>query len=261
MKFMNDIQRQQEHFNLVAEEYFRSRSSERAQFICRTLLEYLVENSPLKTMFDQDVLILDAMCGFANNLDLLRQVLPSNFTYEAFDYSDKIVEFAKSNHPEAYIYCQDICKLDQKDKYDIVILIGGLHHVYSNINIALNNIQNALKQSGYFINFEPTHNNIITKAIREYTYKHDDFFDETTEKDFTTDELNSLMADANLRPVFQFYPGLLAYVLWYNPDVFPKLNIGSMPFVKFYVNIEKKIWSTRFSRFFSFATYSLFQKI
>lgn len=48
----------------------------------------------------------------------------------------------------------------------------------------------------------------------------------------------------------KIYPGLLAYVLYYNPYAFPSLNKGSVKFVEFIFNCEKFLYTSAMGRFF-----------
>ena len=97
-------------------------------------------------------------------------------------------------------------------------------------------------------------------TVRKLIYLKNSFFDEDNEQAFTTSELNNLAKDNNLFPVIQLYPGLLAYVLWYNPDAFPMLDKGSPKLAEKYCKIESKLWTGHFARYLSFATLTCYKK-
>jgi hypothetical protein len=105
---------------------------------------------------------------------------------------------------------------------------------------------------------EPTHNNYLSGKIRERIYKKSHLFDEETERDFTTKQLNTLFLSKGLKLKEQIYPGLLAYVLWSNPDAFPGLNKFSLSFEKMLLSFEKPFWRSNVARFLTFATMSIY---
>ena len=254
---MNDLKKQQKHFDSISHVYTKSRNSGNHVFLKDEIWKYLFENINFS---GENLLILEAMCGFADSYRVIKKHAKFKFIYEAFDYSENMVNEANKQVPGLNVYHQDVTTFFAKDKYDVIFIIGGLHHVYNHRFIVAENISNALKKNGYFINFEPTHNNLLLKKIRERIYKNNGLFDETTERGFSTNELNSMMSDVGLKPFFQFYPGLLAYILWYNPDAFPLLNIGSKSLTRNFIAFERKLWSTLLARYFSFATFSCYKK-
>ena len=124
----------------------------------------------------------------------------------------------------------------------------------------VNRLASCLAPNGLFINLEPTSGNPVFRWVRERIYARNSLFDEETERAFEVSELAMLFSNNNLKQVDQLYPGLLAYVLYYNPDAFPRLNIGTPGLVSFLVKLEKWLWRTKPARWFSFATLSIWQK-
>ncbi|MDL2279654.1 hypothetical protein LJC15_03195, partial [Desulfovibrio sp. OttesenSCG-928-G11] len=126
--------------------------------------------------------------------------------------------------------------------------------------VVMSNIAKSLKDTGLFICFEPTHNNFLTASIRSIVYYLNSFFDHKTERGFSSKELDGIAKKQGLTPVAQLYPGLLAYILWYNPDAFPLLNRGSEPLAKKYIRWERTVWASRFAYYLSFATLTCYKK-
>ena len=118
----------------------------------------------------------------------------------------------------------------------------------------------ALKPGGYMINLEPTQNNPLYRWARNRIYRENELFDDETEQAFDLPELNALYRDAGLEIRDQMYPGLLAYIMYYNPDAFPALNIGSSKSVRTLFTLEKSFYRSWPARIFSFATLTLLQK-
>ena len=118
-------------------------------------------------------------------------------------------------------------KIELENKlYDIIILIAGLHHVPFHAPESVRRLVTALKPGGFFISLEPTSGNIIARKAREYIYKKNSLFDAETERDFSVNELCRMFEIAGLEKTYISFPGLLSYVLYYNPDAFPALNCG-----------------------------------
>jgi len=253
----SDIEKQREHFDRVAQQYVSAHQDPKCVYVMDAIFGELFAAAHFS---ETDIAVLDAMCGSAFGYALFAKYLKTPFIYEGFDYSENMVVFAKQKYPDLHIYQQDITTFSPQKQYDIAIIIGGLHHVYAQRHVAARNIADALKPGGLFLNFEPTHNNKLFDAVRSYIYRNNPQFDADTECDFSTEELNELMTENGFSVDTQFFPGLLAYVLWGNPDVFPWLNRGNLWIAKKLVKIEKIFWRTRLARFLSFVTVSAYLK-
>jgi hypothetical protein len=121
-------------------------------------------------------------------------------------------------------------------------------------------IADAMMPGGYFINFEPAHDNFLFRKIRKYIYEKNSLFDAETECAYDLEELNRFYSRAGLNLVDQMYPGLLGYILYYNPDAFPWLNMGTESWVRWLFRLEKYFYRTRVGKRMSFATLSLLKK-
>jgi SAM-dependent methyltransferase len=256
---INPIEQQIEHFNQIASEYYNARQNPKSSLLYSKIWETVFNNHVLRDL-KHPIKVLDAMCGFAIGYDILKENLKTDFSYSGFDYSEEMMHYASQRNPSLRLFVCDILNYRDEDTYDIILLIGGLHHVYTFADQAVSNISKALKPGGFFINFEPTNNNLLWKWIRDRIYKKNRVFDADTEKAFTIKELHTIAQNNNLNVVDELYPGLLAYVLWYNPDAFPSLNLGSLSFVSWLCKMESHIWRTCFARYFSFATLTIYKK-
>ena len=255
----NATDQQIEHFNQIASEYYKARQNPKSNLLYSKIWGAVFKNHILRDLKGH-LNVLDAMCGFALGYDILKENLKTDFSYSGFDYSEEMVRYASSRNPSLRFFVCDILNYSDEDEYDIILLIGGLHHVYASAGQAVSNISKALKPGGFFINFEPTNNNFLWKWVRNRIYKKNRIFDADTEKAFTTKELHSIAQNNNLTVIDELYPGLLAYILWYNPDAFPALNIGSLSFVSLLSGLESHLWRTFIARWFSFATLTVYRK-
>ena len=259
---MDKSEIQREHFNKISKLYLSSRENKNhlayKQIWWDSLLNYLQKNLIIK---DKKMECLEAMCGIAEGSQFFIKRFP-HFHFEGFDYSDEMVEHSKQvNGENVRIFQQDMLKFKSEKKYDLVIILGGLHHVPDGVSIALQNIYNSLKPGGLFINLEPTHNNWLFKKIRERIYKKNSLFEENSERGFELDQYNTLLTGNKFKILKQFYPGLVGYVLYYNPDAFPFLNIGNTFFSKFFSKLDWMLGKTWIGKKFSFATWTIAEKV
>lgn len=258
MNSTEDIERQREHFNRIAAKYYCSRQDLRHLYLKRKIWEKFFSDIPLSKK--ENLHILEAMCGYGEAYSISQSHINQKFSFDAFDYSDNMVQYVRVRYPDMNVWTQDVTTFHTSQSYDLIYIIGGLHHVHKYASKVMQNIANSLVPGGLFINFEPTHNNFLFAAIRNAIYAKNSFFDKDTERGFTTKELDMMAQEHGLQVTKQMYPGLLAYVLWYNPDAFPLLNKGSLPFVQKFVDAESRLWDSKIARPFSFATLSCYQK-
>ena len=247
---MNSIEQQKDHFNNIALEYYLARQNPNSLMYKQLLWKHIFSFMPPT----QEVIsVLEAMCGYAEGEDIVTSYYCPNINYTGFDYSEKLIDIVKQSNPEKNVFVQDVTTFRPSSKYDLILIIGGLHHVPEYSEVVLKNLKEGLADNGCLINFEPTHGNRITKAIRSHIYRSNPIFD-STEKDYSVDELNNIYSGAGFKITHQFYPGLLAYSLYYNPDAFPSLARISPIVLKVLFALEKPFYKTWIARFFSFAT-------
>jgi SAM-dependent methyltransferase len=248
---------QRTHFNNIKNEYSIARSNKNHLAYKRVWWDY-VKNAILSLdNFSNPKLGLEAMCGLGEGANILKEIYPF-IEILGFDYSDEMVKECKiKNKNLKNVIHMDILKFNEINKFDIIILLGGLHHVPDSVELALTNIFNALKHNGVLINLEPTHNNFLFKKIRERIYKKNMIFEENSEKGFELLEYNKLLIQSGFKIRKQFYPGLMGYVLFYNPDAFPFLNKGSSSLASFLSKVDWILGKTFLGRKFSFATWSI----
>lgn len=204
--------------------------------------------------------VLEPMCGFAEGKNILEQSLTPDFRYDGFDYCETIVESAQKMYPDARIFRMDATKFKSSQKYDLVILIGGLHHIPDCAGEFIRTVYDALDVNGFFINFEPTDNNVVYRIIRDRIYRKNPLFDSESERAFELDELNNIYLSGGFAIVDQMYPGLLSYVLYYNPEAFPHLNCGNEKMVRLIFNMDRKFFRSKIGKTFSFTTLTLMKK-
>ena len=258
---MDKVERQRRHFDSVSTTYFESRQHPNHLLLKTLMWERFLSGRPF--LEAPELRVLEAMCGFAEGKQILEQHLRSRVRYSGFDYSGALVRRAKEALPELDIAEGNVLEFDagvHEGEYDLIILIGGLHHVYERAGEALRRLSPALRAGGHFISYEPTHDSPGVRWIRESIYESNEIFDEETERGFALSELNGLFAAAGFELADQMYPGLLSYVLFYNPDAFPLLNRGGPAWVRAAFGIDRPFLRSWLGRKLSFATLSLWRK-
>ena len=255
---MRSVDQQQQHFESISDEYFEARQQPNHLYYKALFWKYFFARN--RDVLGKDSNVIEPMCGYSEGKKILEEFCESRFSYTGFDFSPKLVDRARKAFPNANIYVQDVTTFESNTQYDLMILIGGLHHVYAHVSSVMEKLVAAIKPGGYMINLEPTQNNFFHRWIRQRIYRDNDLFDDETEKAFELKELNSLFRNSGLEIEDQIYPGLLAYVMYYNPDAFPGLNIGSEKLVKLLFEVERPLYGGWLARKSSFATLSLLRK-
>lgn len=253
------IEQQRQHFNDISEKYFQSRRHPSHLLLKKLIWEtFLARNADTLSGVQS---LLEPMCGMAEGRDILKDKLAPGFSYYGFDYSENMVEIAKQLKPGLDIGWSDVTTFrETASPFDMMVLIGGLHHVYSRTPEVVHNLRESLRPGGYFLNFEPTHNNWLTRKVRQRIYKSNPLFDDDTEQGFEYEDLDRHFKSAGFTKVDEVYPGLLAYVLYYNPDAFPALNVGGTFLVRALFALDRLMWSNWLGRKLSFATMTLWRK-
>jgi len=260
---MNSQEIQRKHYNKIAFEYINKRSNKTTLAYRNCLWKEFLRLIKIEINKDKNCLCLEAMCGDCEGSVRLYKMF-KNFRFEAFDYSEEMVKYAKHNkiYKDGILVIRqlDILKFNEKHKFDCVILIGGIHHVYKNAQEVINKINRAIKPGGIFINFEPSNNLWILSKIREIIYNRNSVFESSSEHDFKLGDYNRMLANSGFKIIRQFYPGLLGYVLFYNPDAVPFLNMGGPKVSSLLCKIDIFLGKTFIGKYFSFNTFTIARK-
>lgn len=247
------------HFDAVAEEYFIARQNPNHLLYKKLLWSYVFKANPF--LCESELNILEPMCGYAENKKILEQHLAPGFSYTGFDYSKNVLQKLRRICPDINVFHQDISAYQPPpETYDLIIIIGGLHHVPDIAPDVIRSLAGGLTPGGWFISFEPTCGNRLFHKTREIIYRSNRAFDSETERSFFVEELITMFQGAGLTLCDILYPGLLAYVLYYNPEAFSMLNLGNEETVKTAFNFDKAFIRSSIGRMLSFATITLWQR-
>jgi len=255
---LDHINRQQAHFDGIADNYFTARRTAN-HLLLKDLMwrDFLAHHDDLRR---DGLEVLEAMCGFGDGKTIVENALGIEVAYTGFDFSNAVVARMNETRPDLKIHQADVTQYEPRDQYDLVVLLGGLHHVHHAAADTVKRVSAAIRPGGYLLNFEPTNGNPLSRWIREKIYKRNNLFDEKTERGFGVKELFSLFEDAGLDCADVAWPGLVSYVLYYNPDAFPLLNLGGERAVRTFFALDRPFFRTLVGRVFSFATLSLWRR-
>jgi ubiquinone/menaquinone biosynthesis C-methylase UbiE len=255
---ISSIERQREHFDQISKKYSESRKNPN-----HLLLKDLIWRSFFdgkNKLVGTEIKLLEPMCGMGEGLHIVKNYLQKDVHYTGFDYSEEMVKIARELNPGQNIQACDATTYDNQGAlYDWIVLIGGLHHVYAQAESVVSRLSRALPSGGYFLNFEPTQNCWLTRKAREYIYGTNSLFDEETERGFELKDLDAMFENAGFEKVDQVFPGLLSYILYYNPDAFPALNLGGGSAVRAAFSLDRVFWRTWLAKKLSFATITLWR--
>ena len=258
---MDDIEHQRAHFENISKKYYESRHTENHLVLKELLWGFFLRDKGV--LRGRALRVLEPMCGYGEGRKIVQRFLTDRINYFGFDYSQPLVERARMESPGVRFEHLDVTRFalePGEEPYDLIILLGGLHHVYQHAHVVVDRLSGALRSGGYFVNFEPTHNFTPLHWVRERIYKRNELFDAQTEQGFWLSELDALFRHGGYELVDQIYPGLLAYVLYYNPDAFPMLNVGNPAWVRRLFGLESMFFRSFLARKLSFATLSLWRK-
>ncbi len=255
----DSVERQRKHFNEISSTYSSARANPN-----HLLLKELIWSSflaPHRVPAGARVRVMEPMCGAAEGLDIFRRYIGQEVDYHGFDYSEAMVEIARRKHPgESFEWADATVYQHKGELCDWIILIGGLHHVFAKSADVVCRLAAALRPGGHFLSFEPTQNCWLTRKARQLVYQRNGFFDAQTEQGFDLRDLDELFEQAGFEKYDQAFPGLISYVLYYNPDAFPVLNIGGRSGVRLSFAIDRLLWRTWIAKKLSFATITLWRR-
>lgn len=251
-------EQQRAHFNEVAETYRTARTHENHLALKKLIWSEFLCNKP--ELARPGLSVLDAMCGYGDAWTILSDYAGGAPDYRGLDYSDEVIAWMAARHPKLKVSHGDVTAYVADRQYDLVTVLGGLHHVRHAAGETVVRLAAAIRPGGWFLSLEPTHGNSLFASVRRAIYRRNALFDEETERDFSTDELRAVFENSGLELEDIMYPGLLSYVLYYNPDAFPPLNLGGAKAVRRIFAAERPLLRSPFARALSFATLSLWRK-
>lgn len=202
---------QQAHYDNIAADYEAHYSDEcsleyRRQFIYEPMFAGL-DLSGMK--------ILDAMCGSGQTTEYL---LARGAEVTGLDISNEVIDAFRARWTNTHAVKRSLLDSGLPDaSFDCVVVVGGLHHIHPNLNLAVQEIHRVLKPGGYLCFMEP-HTGSLPDVVRRVWYKFDRFFSDNEE----AIDMNTLQKDFHSQ--FELrkanYRGNVAFLLVLNSLIF-----------------------------------------
>jgi SAM-dependent methyltransferase len=158
--------------------------------------------------------VLEAMCGSGHSTELL---LERGALVTALDVSERAIELFRAKWPGCDTLVASI--LDPglpAASFDVVVVVGGLHHVHPHVDEAIDQIWRVLRPGGFFCFSEP-HTGSLMDVARRHWYARDAMF-ESNEAAIDVDALERAHAD-KFDVVTKKYFGNVAHTLVLNSMV------------------------------------------
>ena len=209
MKNIETMQKQ--HFDSISERYAAHYGDEWSQ---RYRHKFINDNM-LGDIDLKGLKVLDAMCGSGETAQYL---LSKGAKVTALDISEEEIKTFRENFPECEGCCGSIFSTNFPDEsFDVVVVVGGLHHLQPDVALAMEEMYRILKPKGYFCFMEP-HAGSLPDIARQIWYKFDRIFAENE----AAVDLVKLKEQFASR--FEFlkedYGGNLAFLLVFNSMIF-----------------------------------------
>lgn len=117
--------------------------------------------------------VLEALCGSGPTA---RYLLTQGATVTGLDISPSAIAMFREKWPDCEAHCRSILDSGLPDnEFDVVAVVGALHHLHPNLHQALDEIHRILKPGGYLCFMEP-HAGSFFDLGRKIWYKFDRYF-------------------------------------------------------------------------------------
>ncbi len=104
------------------------------------------------------------------------------------------------------------CQFDER--FDIAVVIGGLHHCVADLGVTMSNLAGLLHRDGMLLMFEPNAG-FALESVRQWWYRKDRYFDADSEAALDHDALLEL-SDGHFAAEYVHFLGGPAYYLIFN---------------------------------------------
>ena len=209
---------QKVHYNKISDAYAAHYGDEWSQ----KYRNKFINQSRVKDIELDGKLVLEGMCGSGDFL------LKKQAKVIGLDISEREIDNFKNRWVDCDARCSSISETGfEDDQFDVVLVVGGLHHAHPNVDEVIEEIHRVLKPGGYFCFFEP-HKNSFPDALRKLWYKHDNLFEDNEES------IDVKHIEDKFRGKFKFvmteYGGNIGYLTIFNSMVL-RLPLILKPFI------------------------------
>lgn len=190
-------------FNAIAEKYAAKDLQPAHRYARRHRLEQTFSRLPTKA----DIAILEVGCGAGFGAAYLEGRYRS---YLGIDYASELIRYANevNKRPGASFETCDVEALGKERKFDIVFMIGVLHHLDKPASV-LGQMRDVLKPGGWFLANEPQRGNPVVGAARAIRKRTDAAYS-ADQREYSASELVELYKQAGFVDILAFSQGLLS---------------------------------------------------
>ncbi|TCR61661.1 class I SAM-dependent methyltransferase [Rhizobium sp. BK376] len=136
--------------------------------------------------------VADIACGSGWNTILVREMFPTA-SFEGFDISSRACESYVRNTGFPANESDFSTYRHEGEKFDFAIVVGGIHHMVSDLGGTAAAIGSLLKRGGYLIAYEPNANFFLNR-VRNAWYRADRYFEDETERAISLEELRQIFS-------------------------------------------------------------------
>lgn len=151
--------------------------------------------------------ILEIGCGAGFSATYLQGTYSR---YVGVDYSRRLIDFAnqKNSFKDVEFICADLMDLTALGLFDVILMIGVLHHV-ERPREAILQLSKYLNSNGVIIANEPSKTNVAIRILRKFRKRMDKDYS-PNQREYSADELSSLFAECGLVDLHVRPQGLLS---------------------------------------------------
>jgi SAM-dependent methyltransferase len=151
---------QRTHYDRIVAEYDRHYGDETAREYRRAFI--------YEPMFDgidlRGAQVLEAMCGSGQATEFL---IGRGAHVTGLDISHEAIATFRARWPSCDALCASLLDVQLPEGgFDVVVVIGGLHHLHPNVDRAIRTIRNALRRGGRLCFAEPHRGSLLDWARR-----------------------------------------------------------------------------------------------
>lgn len=195
--------RDRELFNRISKDYCRKDLLPAHRIARQCRVEQTMNALPVSSRID----IMEVGCGAGFSAKYLRGIYRK---YLGIDYSDELIKFAQvHNAGEGVEFLAiNIKDLEIKRRFDVVLLIGVLHH-FENIFSLMDHMVTLLKPGGWIVANEPHAGNPVIRLSRAIRKKIDSEYS-SKQVEFTISQLHNIFEAAMLKEIKVIPQGLFS---------------------------------------------------
>jgi len=180
-------------------------------------------------------ILLEVGCGCGFSATYLKGFYSC---YVGIDYSKNLISFAKKHncYDNTEFIVKNIKEYDRHNKFDIIFMIGVLHHI-DRLEESFRPIIKMLKPGGWFVANEPQSANIIVQVMRKIRSVIDSGYS-PDQNIFSMTDIYKLYSNAHLQNIRIVPQGIFSTPF---AEVILKPDFVSEPLAKMSVSMDKKI--------------------